>query len=45
MPTSINLDWSPALLDRRPDAPPLAQRTSLGEAVTPGGRRVWLLRG
>ena len=34
-----------ALFDRRPDAPPLAQRSSLGEAVTPSGRKVRLLRG
>lgn len=34
-----------ALFDRRPDAPPLAQRSSLGEAVTPSGRTVRLLRG
>jgi hypothetical protein len=34
-----------ALFDRRPDAPPLAQRSSLGEAVTLSGRTVRLLRG
>jgi DNA polymerase III delta prime subunit len=33
------------IFDRRPDALPIAQRSGLGEAVTPAGRGVRLLRG
>lgn len=33
------------IFDRRPDALPIAQRSGLGEATTPAGRMVKLLRG
>jgi len=33
------------IFDRRPDAPPIAQRSGLSQATTPAGRVVRLLRG